>query len=129
MKRPNQFLQEKIVLSYDHAQLTDTATVKLWRAPSDFRVDRVLYINPTGLAADATNFFDLTVMNGAAQIAGWSTETGEEGSIAADTFVVLTAGAAADQKLDAGDVLSLAMTEDGTATLPAGRFVIEGRYL
>lgn len=132
-KRPNRHLEEKLVLSFDHAQATATTTHKLWKVPTgkSFVVDRVSYINPTGLVGDATNTFKGEVMNGATVMATvFDTDTDTGASLAADTFVEATLSATpANTWLAADDVLSFVLTEGGTATLPAGRLVIEGRLL
>lgn len=133
IRRENSYLQETVVLGpYPHAQATADTTEKVWSPSRQFKIDRVQYINPTGLAEDATDFFVIKVLNEALVAASWSTKTGEEGTIDADTFVDLTlSDTAANLVLEAGDVLSISLDEDAgaTATLPAGRFVIEGRYL
>ena len=59
-----------------------------------------------------------------------SDEAGADNGIAADTFVAMNVVTAAGANvLAAGEVLSVVFTEDGTATLPAGRFVVSGRLL
>jgi hypothetical protein len=123
---------EKIALSKDHASVSATTTVKLYKVPAGrtFRLDRATYINPTGLVGDPTNAFAGTVQNASTVAATlFNTDTGDAGgaSLAADTFVTGTLGAAAGPVFQAGDVVSLVLTEDGTATLPAGTVVIEGR--
>lgn len=136
-RRPNTKLEEKVVLSFDHAALTGTTAVKLWKCPAGkrFVLDRAAYINPTGLVEDNANNFAGAVMNGATVMAtlfntdaNLDPDTGA--SLAADTFVEGTLSAtAANTWLAAGDVLSVAFTETGTATLPVGRLVLEGRLL
>ncbi len=110
---------------------TNTALVELFKARRKFRVDQVRYVNPTGLAQDATNFFDIQVKNGATVIANWSTETTVgEGTLTANAHVDFTLSSTdADLVLDADDVLSLNLSENGTQTLPAGYIQIEGRYV
>lgn len=51
--------EEKVVISLDHASLTATTTLKMWKVPTgkSFVLDRASYINPTGLAEDTTNVF------------------------------------------------------------------------
>ena len=132
VRRENKFLQERVLLPYDHAQATADVTTKLWAVPSgrSFRLDRVWYNNPTGLAADAANYFNVIVQKGSITMANWSTETGQEGALSADTPVELAKSATdADLVADGGDVISLKLDETGTQTLPAGRLVIEGRLL
>jgi len=129
MKRPNNHLQEFFVLAYEHAQLTADLTVQLCTAQRPMVIDTVEYCNPTGLAEHAANFFTVKALADGNVAASWSTETGEEGTIAADTLLELTNGTLANRSLATGDVLSVFFDEDGTATLPAGRVVIHGRYL
>lgn len=126
-RRSNDYLQERLVLPYEHAAVTADTTIKLWSPDRRFRIDRVWYNNPTGLAADGTNFFNLKILNDAAVAANWSTETGEEGGLTANTPVEFTVSTS--NVVEAGDVISLFLDEDATASLPAGRLVIEGRYL
>lgn len=127
--RDNDRFPRELHLPLAHAQLTATTTVKLWRCPAGFKavVAGADYINPTGLAENASNAFALTLQNGSTVVANGidtdSDEAGADNSIAADTFIamnVVTASAA--NVLAAGDVLSAVFTEDGTATLPAGLF-------
>jgi hypothetical protein len=135
-RREDTLLQERVLLPYDHAQVTADTTVKLWQVPAGrkFRLDRVYYNNPTGLAVDASNFYNIAVQknDGVTPVvmANHSTETGEEGTLTGDTPVELVLAAdGAARVADAGDDIELLLDEDGTATLPAGRVVIEGRLL
>jgi hypothetical protein len=129
-KRENNHLQEPFLLTYDHAQLTATTAVKLFKVPAGrkLRIDAVDYINPTGLAADASNYFALKLLGTDSEpIFVWSTETGSEGTIDANTFVnLVTEGSPV---LSEGDILSAVFDETGTATLPAGRLVVRGRWV
>lgn len=129
-RQPNREIQERITLTYDHAQLTGDLTTKLYDVPSGrkLKVERVRYINPTGLAEDASNYFAISVKNGSTVVAGpLSTDSAGAGtnSIAADTFTAITVATDGSEVLDAGDVLSVLFDETGTATLPAGRVVID----
>lgn len=116
-------------LAYDHAQATGDTTVKLLKASRAMVIDSVDYINPTGLAEDASNYFDVQVLKGSVVAASKNTKTGEGGTLAADTFVALTPALLANRTVAAGDIISLKLDETGTATLPAGRVVIHGRYV
>lgn len=125
---------ERVVLTYDHAALTATTTTKLWKVPAGrkFKVERASYINPTGLVGDPTNAFMGEVKNGSTVVATlFNTDTDDNpagATLAVDTFVEGSLSATATALwLAASDVLSVVFTEDGTATLPAGRLVIEGR--
>lgn len=125
--RDNDRFPREINVPYAHPSLTATTTSKFWRCPTGFRA-RVIgadYLNPTGLAEDASNAFAITLQNGSTVVADGidtdSDEAGADNSLPADTFVALTLSATdADRVLAAGDVLSVVFTEDGTATLPAG---------
>jgi hypothetical protein len=128
--------QERLALSFTHAELTGTTTVKLWKAPAGraFRIDRILYINDTGLVADATNAFRGEVKNGATLVAElFNTDSDDDpagASLAAATFIELDSDVEVPSRvLAAGDTLSLVFTEDAAATLPTGRLTVEGRLL
>jgi hypothetical protein len=116
MRIPNDDFQERVVIPFDHPQV---------------RLVRATYINPTGLAEHADNHFALSVKNGSTVMAGpYSTDAdgvAVDDSLAADTFVDLTLSSTASELVAvAGDVISCLADEGGTATLPPGRFVIEG---
>jgi hypothetical protein len=129
-KRPNEFLQERGSASYAHAALTATTTDKFFRVPRKARLERVTYFNKTGLAADASNYFAVQVKNGSTVCASWSTQTGAQGALTADTpSTVPLSATAANLIFAAGDVVSFAAVEAGTATLPAGHIVAELLYL
>lgn len=126
--------QERMPLPpIDHAALTATTTVLVWQVPAgrSFRVDRVLYHNVTGLAADNANTFKCELMNDAVLVGEVFNTDGDDdpvgAAIPADEFVEVTSFDA--PVLAAGDVLSVVFTEEGTATLPAGRLIVEGRLL
>jgi hypothetical protein len=135
IKRPLEFFQEPWNTQLDHDAITATTTVKLWTVPAGktLRVDRIWYCNPTGLAADGTNAFALELKNGATVVASIAnTDSGDAGGAAITADTPITTGlsaTSADLVLDAGETLSMVFTEDGTATLPAGRLVVEGRYV
>lgn len=120
---------ERFVLSFAVAAASADTAIKLFKGRRRFIIEQVRYVNPTGLAADAANYFDIQVLIGATVAANWSTETGQEGTIAADTFVDLTMATGGDNVGALDAVVSLNLDETGTATLPAGQIQIEGRYL
>lgn len=132
---PDTKYEEKVVMTFDHPAVTATTTWKVWKCPTgkSFVLDRASYISPAGLVGDATNAFLGEVKNGSTVMATlFNTDTDDAGgaSLAVDTFVEGTLSAtAANLWLAAGDVISLVATEDATATLPAGRLVLEGRLL
>ena len=135
-KRPNKSLEEKLVLTFDHPSTAATKTWKIWKCPTgkSFVVDRVSYINPTGLTGDPTNAFNGDVKKaGTVMAAVFNTDTNDVpagATLAADTFVEGTLSAtAANTWLAAGDVMDFTATLEGTQTLPAGRVIVEGRLL
>lgn len=130
-KRPSRE-QTELVLTKEQAQITATTTLYLWKNDSGqkVRIDKVKYINPTGLAADAANTFLLQLKQGSVVIAEWDTTTGQEGTIAAATYVDLVMSATdADKIVENGEALTLVLTETGTATLPAGTFQVTARFI
>ena len=50
-------------IPFAHAQVTAGLAAKQWKARRTFRVDGVAYINPTGLAENATNAFTVAIAN------------------------------------------------------------------
>jgi hypothetical protein len=124
--------QQPFVLSYDHVQVTDDTTIKLCKIPTGkrVRVDKVQYVNPTGLTQDGTNYFTVKLLNGSTVAYSWSTLTGAQGTLTADTFVNLVASNTdADLVFGADAEMKLMLDESGTATLPAGRINVFGRFV
>lgn len=123
-RRKNEFLQERIVVTFDHAALTATTTDKFFTAPWKCRVASVTYNNKAGLAQSGSNSFALEVKNGSTVVAnGIDTATT---ALAADTPTALTLSATDANLVIAADAsLSFVATETGTATLPAGRLQVE----
>lgn len=124
--------QDRITIPLDVASHAATFTAHFHKCKHPFVVESVEYINPTGLAADPTNAFDIELKDGATSMAKWSTITGTagQGTIAADTFVQLALSATlANQYTAQDDILALVLTLHGAQTLPAGRLVVHGRYL
>ena len=128
-KRQNKFESEHFLLTFEHAAVSADTVLKLLRADRKMRVYKAEYLNITGLAEDAANFFDVRLENGGVLMYNHSTETTVgEGTIAADTWTTLqTDPALADLEKD--EELNLNLDETGTATLPAGRLTLHCRYL
>lgn len=123
---------DQVEIAFDQAQATADATSKFFKNRSDrnFLVESVNYVNPTGLAADPTNFFNIKVLkNGATTVANWSTETGQQGTLTADTWVAFVNAALANRLLAPSDTMELFADEGGNTTLPPGRLVVHGRYI
>jgi hypothetical protein len=136
-RRQNKTTQEPFLLAYDHAETSADLTVNLFKVPvgKRIRVDGVDYINPTGLAEDATHAFSVKLMNDSTVVASWSTDSdgaAADDSIPADTFIALALNATPSNLVyEADDVMALFLDEGAgaTATLPAGRIVVRGRYV
>jgi hypothetical protein len=129
---PTPDLQHPVLVIEPHAAVTADSLARVMRIPPTrtFRLDRAEYYSSTGLAQDAANFFSIQVLKNATVAASWSTQTGAQGTIAADTWVTLVNSATdANLVFAAGDVISLNLDETGTATLPAGKICLYGRWI
>lgn len=115
----------------DAASHNATYAKKLMTAQRSMLVDKVEYINPTGLAGHASNYWEVALKKDSTVMAQWSTDSDVvgQGTLTANAIVnpvIVTAQAVAL----AGAVLSLALTKVASAAnLPAGRIVIHGRYV
>lgn len=123
-RRPNEFLSTEVVLPHDHASLSATLTFELGVARRPMRVVSASYGNATGLAQSGSNYFVITLKKGAATLL--TVADSSTTAIAAGGFT--TAVPATPIRLEAGDVLSVAYTRTGTATLPVGRLLVELAY-
>lgn len=128
-RRPSH-ARERVTFGFDIPNETGDATLKMWKLPRDFKVERVLYVNPTGLAADGTNYFTVKLLKGSTVVASWSTLSSAEGALVADTWVELTLSVTdANLVYATDDEMKVFLDETGNSTLPAGRIVVEGYYL
>lgn len=129
-RRIDKFRAEPFRIPFAHGSTTADTTTKLYLvdAGQSFVITRVSYINPTGLAASATDFFNLKITDGTNIAANWSTvNTGGEGALTADTGVEFTLSATlANRTIAGGEYVTLFLDETGTATLPAGSGFVEG---
>lgn len=118
---------------FAHSQVTVTTTFpKLFKMGSgrEFVIQKVRYHNPIGLVQSATDFFKIDLKVGATILASWSTEIGQQGTIAADTFVDMVLNVTpANLKLLASAELTLVATKTGTQTLPIGSISVYGEEL
>jgi hypothetical protein len=135
-KRQNDFLQERVVLSFDHPEVTEDTEWKIFKVPAGrrLRVDQVDYLNVTGLAEGTTNVYALSLKNGSTVMAGpLSTDSDlsvPDASIVANTFTDIPVSATASELIaEAGDVLSFLADEGASQTLPAGRVIVHARYV
>lgn len=122
-RMPNDLLSESNVVAYEHGTISATTVVKLRTIKTPTRVVFTEYDNVAGFATDATDYWTVQLRKGATVIASWSTLTGAQGSLPADTFVNLVPSSTdADSVCAAGDVLSLAFVKTGSpANLTLGR--------
>jgi hypothetical protein len=112
------------------AGITSTTTLKLMVTERPFQLESVELISPTGLTQDASNYYVISLNDGATVMASWSTLTTAQGSLTANTFKEMVLSATVANRYTAtGDVLSLVMTLHGTQTLPPGTVVVHGLYL
>ncbi len=110
--------------------LADT-TIKLFKAKTrGIRLERAHLNLPLGLAQNASHYCIFKILKGSTIMASWSTLTGAQGTITANTPVELVMSATvANRFLDDGDQLSLFLDVTGTPTVPPGRIVVEGYEL
>lgn len=124
---------DMVEILFDHAQAAADRTDKIWknRTERHFLIEQVVYDNVTGLAQDASNVFNIKLQQGAGPTiaANWDTTTGQQGTIAADTWVTLVNAALANRVVPPAAELSLFLDMSGSQTLPAGRIRVHGRYL
>lgn len=119
-------------LRIDHPAVTADTLTKEWVNGTGrrFKVNKVNYRNPTGLVQDTTNYYIITLKQGSVVVATWSTLTGAQGTLAADTEVALTlSSTAADLIVEDGEGLSLNLDVHGSQTLPIGRMTVSGEWL
>jgi hypothetical protein len=109
-----------------------TTTNKVWKAKNRaFRIERVYLNCPAGFAADAANYWTIQILSDAAVVAAsWSTLTGSQGALTADTPVemVLSATDADCVVLDTKILSVKALKTASAAALPTVDLVIEGTY-
>lgn len=129
--------QERLHIPFSHAQLTANLAGKfayLVPVGRTFVLDRVVYVNPTGLAADTANTFKLEVKNGATLMSlvfnTDSNDTPAGAALVANTPVEVSSDAEIPSRVAAaGESITLDFTEEGTATLPEGYGYLEGRLV
>lgn len=98
------------------------------RDDRSFVIDQVDYYNATGLAADASNYFDVQVRNGSTVAANWSTLNSAQGALAAATVTKLVNSTAANRTVAPSGTVQLNLAKTGTQTLPAGTFTVHGHF-
>lgn len=123
--------EEPFLVDVDHPAVTaDDLGNYILEVPADrwLKIERVTLYNETGLAGDGTNFFAIRVEDEVpTTYAEHSTDSGEEGTITADTptdVAVENSGL-----VPPGSRLNLDLEEGGAATLPVGKIQLVARYL
>lgn len=133
IKRENQNLQQSFCWHIANPSTAATLKIKIGTMQMAGRIDKVEYNSPAGLAGHADNHFTLDVLKDATSMtATYSTDSDVvgQGTLAADALQNIALHAtAANQVFAAGEVLSCLMTKAGTQTLPAGTFIIHGRWI
>ncbi len=131
--KPAQVHQNRALVDYDHPSTAATTTYKVMKATRAMIVDSVYYLNVTGLAEDTTNVFSGVLANGTNGFATMFNTDSDlsvpDASIPANAWVAGTLTSQVYRYLAPGDELNVIFTEGGNATLPAGRLVIEFRYV
>lgn len=126
--------QEQAEFIFSHPEVTATTLTKEWlnKSGRQFKVDKISYVNPTGLAGHADNHFAVQIKQGSVVVGAWSTDSDVvgQGTIAANTWIQLVLSATpADLIVEPDEGLDLNLLEGGTATLPVGKVVVCGRFL
>ena len=132
--KPAQNHQSRAVVSIDHPEAATTATFKVMKCTRALIVDSVYYVNPTGLAEDTTNVFSGVVAKATTAFATlFNTDSDlsvPDASIPANGWLAGVLDADSTKRVFAvGDEMNLIVTEGGNSTLPAGRLVVEYRYI
>lgn len=131
-KRPPSQYQEPFQFTREHPETAASLVVKVLDPTRRGRVTSVRYVNPTGLAENATNAFSGTMRKGSdtfATIFNTDSDGAGTNTLAANAWVAGVIDA--DTTLStfaAGDDVDLVLTLAGTQTLPPGAVVIEGYY-
>lgn len=112
--------------------ISATATIALGTVARTFRIERVELMSQATYAADATNYYTLSLSHGSGptSAATWSTLTGADGAITAGTPVLMTLNAAdANLVVPAGATLKLVATKVASGANILPRIVVHGRYV
>jgi hypothetical protein len=96
-----------------------------------YRVTRAHILVDTTYAADAANFYALTLVHNGTTIASWSTQTSAQGALTAFTLaeMVLAADTGVNLTVQPGETLTLVCTKNGSAANFTARVVVHGRFV
>lgn len=121
----------EVMFTYtENNELTADATRQIAGVPAD----RTLVItkgsirNVTGLAVNASNYFNIKVQHGAGPTVALNIST-ETVALGADAEVAMVAGTLANRTVPPGTKIDLFFDETGVATLPTGTVVTVYGYL
>lgn len=134
-REQNDVFTEQTEVPYEHVAIAATGAIKLRTNQRPIRVERCEYDNVTGFVQDPANFWTIQLLFGATVVASWSTQTGAQGTIAADTFVTMTLNATDALRVALASslapvVISLGFVKTGApANLPLGRIVAHCKYV
>ena len=100
------------------AAVASTTTFALGTTARDFKVVGADLVTPTDYAADPTDYYVITLQDGATVLASWSTLTGAQGAITANTPAAMVLGGTVNGAK--GDNLTVVCTKHASgANLPA----------
>ncbi len=110
-----------------------TETFKLFTIPTGkrVRIDKVELLVDGGVTGHASNFWDFEVRKDATVMHEYSTDSADEGTLAADTLTDMTASTT-DENLVANetDIVSLVLTKNASAAdMSPGRIKLHARYV
>ena len=113
-RRANVTLQEKIELSLDiAAAVAATTTFPLATMDGAYEVDKIEISVPGGVTQDPAAYYVVSVQVGATVLAQYSFQTGQQGTLASNTFGAGVRGATFSGVQ--GDQLNIVCTKNSTA--------------
>lgn len=113
-RRPNVTLQEKLLVSLDiAAAIAATTTLPIATMDGSYLVDKLEISVPGGVTQDPANYYVVTLQVGATVLATYSFQTGQQGTLASNTFGAGVLGATKNGS--SGDQLNIVCTKNGTA--------------
>lgn len=132
--RPNNVLYIDKEFPYEHPLASATIQHKLFSPRRESRLVAVQYVNPTGLAGHASNFWTIDVIQSTSTLmARWSTNSDVvgQGTLGANTVVAPTLTATdADLIIPANTLVSILLTKAASAAnLPIGRFCLHYKLI
>ncbi len=112
---------------------TGTFAVMVARAADGFgfRITSAQLITDATYAADAANFYVLTLVHNVTTIASWSTQTAAQGALTAlvTNEMILSADAGINRVVLPGETLTWVLTKNASAANISARVVVHGRFV